>query len=339
MTWKAGSRATWRTVSSLSNAYRNRHRSPSAPARNMSEAPAALVGAIEAGGTKFLCAVARDVDTVLASERFATTTPLETLAQVLRFFDASQKRHGLIDAFGIASFGPLDLDPRSAGYGNILATPKAGWAGYDLTAQLRQRFAKPVFLDTDVNAAALAEWRQRDRDAIRSLVYVTVGTGIGGGAVLNGRTLKGLGHPEMGHIRVQRHAQDLQFPGVCAFHQDCLEGLANGPAIVARWGVPMSSLLADSNACSIIGSYLGQLAATITLMLSPHLIVFGGGVMSGAALLPYVRRSARQQLAGYLVHATLRGSLDDFITAPMLGERSGIAGAILLASSGLSAHA
>jgi fructokinase len=303
----------------------------------MPEAPAALIGAIEAGGTKFQCAVARDAGNLLASERFATTTPDETFAQVLEFFDSSQKRHGPIDAFGIASFGPLDIDPRSPGYGHILATPKPGWGGYDLNARLRERFARPIFIDTDVNAAALAEWQQRPQ--LRCVVYVTVGTGIGGGIVLDGHTLKGMGHAEMGHIRVQRHARDLEFAGVCPFHGDCLEGLSNGPAIVARWGKPMSALLDNELACDIIGSYLGQLAATVTLLLSPHLIVFGGGVMIGGALLPYIRRSTKQQLAGYLRHAALADTLEHFITAPALGERSGIAGAILLASMGLSAHA
>jgi fructokinase len=151
--------------------------------------------------------------------------------------------------------------------------------------------------------------------------------------VLAGRTVNGLWHPEMGHIRVQRHAQDLTFAGVCPFHRDCLEGLANGPAILARWGAPMSALLQHQNACSVIGSYLGQLAATVALLLSPERIVFGGGVMTGAALLPFIRDSARQQLGGYLQHALLQGSLEEFITSPALGDRSGLIGAILLAQS------
>jgi fructokinase len=305
----------------------------------MPEAPAALFGAIEAGGTKFQCAVAYGVNDVLATERFATTTPAETFARIIEFFESSQEKHGAISGFGMASFGPLDLEPRSPTYGRILSTPKSGWSGYDLKARLRERFGKPIYLDTDVNAAALAEWHQRASVDLRSLVYVTVGTGIGGGAVLSGKTLTGLSHPEMGHIRVLRHPHDLQFAGLCPFHGDCLEGLANGPAIIARWGAPMASLLSDRNACDIIGSYLGQLAATIALMLSPQLIVFGGGVMTGGALLPYIRRSTKDLLAGYLVHESLRGTLDGFITGPVLQERAGISGAILLACMGSSAHA
>jgi len=295
-----------------------------------------LLGAIEAGGTKFQCAVSRGVDDVVAAERFATTTPSQTFAQVMEFFEASQKRHGPLSAFGIASFGPVDLDSRSPTYGHILATPKPGWGNYDLRARLLERFAKPIFLDTDVNAAALAEWQQDAHSGTRSLAYVTVGTGIGGGAVFDGNTLHGLWHTEMGHIRVQRHPADLGFAGVCPFHRDCLEGLASGPAIVARWNKPMSALVRDQQACSIIGSYLGQMASTMALMLAPEKIVFGGGVMSAGALLPYIRQSTKEQLAGYLTHARLAGTLEDFITAPALEDRSGIRGAILLAALGMS---
>jgi fructokinase len=300
----------------------------------MPDRPAcALYGAIEAGGTKVDCALARGVDEVLAMQRFATTTPERTFAQVIAFFSSNQATHGRISAFGIASFGPLDLDARSAGYGCLQATPKPGWSHYDLRARLREAFAVPIHLDTDVNAAALAEWNHRASSALHSLVYVTVGTGIGAGAVLAGRTLTGRWHPEMGHIRVPRHPQDHAFPGVCPFHGDCLEGLANGPSIVARWGTQMSSLLNNPLAREIIASYLAQFAATLTLMLAPERIVFGGGVMAGGALLPDIRRAVSALLAGYVQHALLTGSLDEFIVAPALGERSGIQGAIVLAAS------
>jgi len=298
-----------------------------------------LYGAIETGGTKIQCALARGVDAVLVSERFATTSPSATFAQIVGFFEKHQARYGPVSAFGIASFGPVDLDPRSPTYGHILATPKAGWSDYDLRAELHERFGKPVFVDTDVNAAALAEWHCRPRERPRSLVYVTVGTGIGGGFVLEGRTLPGPWHCEMGHIPVQRHPLDPQFAGVCPFHGDCLEGLASGPAIVARWGAPMSALLQHPDACSIVGGYLGQLAASIVLMLSPERVVFGGGVMMNGTLLPFVRRSARDRLGGYVRHELLRGTLEHYIVSPALDDRAGICGAIVLASSGASAHA
>ena len=298
---------------------------------------ASLYGAIEAGGTKFYCAVARSVDEVLCAERFATTTPDQTFDRVIEFFDRNERTHGHFSAFGIASFGPLDLDTRSAGYGRILATPKPGWGQYDLRARLQRRFGQRILLDTDVNAAALAEWKQVADGGVRSLVYVTVGTGIGAGAIINGRSLNGPWHPEMGHIRVVRHAQDRGFEGVCPFHRDCLEGLANGPAIRARWGAEMQALLGRGEVREIIGYYLGQLAATLTLILAPERIVFGGGVMNAGELLTQIRHTTRQQLAGYLGHALLQGSLEQFIVSPVLGERSGIQGALLLATSAATA--
>ncbi|HWW19880.1 MAG TPA: ROK family protein [Steroidobacteraceae bacterium] len=292
-----------------------------------------LYGAIEAGGTKFCCALAGGVSDLRASERFATTTPDETFAKVIDFFSSCERTHGPISAFGIGCFGPLDLDVRSASYGRILTTPKPGWSHCDLRARLRERFAIPIGLDTDVNAAALAEWDHAASGGLRSLVYVTVGTGIGGGAVIAGRSLQGPWHPEMGHIRVVRHPEDTAFAGVCPFHGDCLEGLASGPAITARWGAEMKALLQDTRACRIIGSYLGQFAATIALMLAPDRIVFGGGVMNAGALLSQIRSSCRQQLAGYLSHPLLQQTLGQFIVGPALAERSGICGAILLATA------
>lgn len=301
---------------------------------------ASLYGAIEAGGTKFNCAVARSVEEVLCAERIATSTPDETFDRVIDFFERNERTHGSFRAFGIASFGPLDLDTRSAGYGRILATPKPGWGQYDLRARLDRRFGQPILLDTDVNAAALAEWNQVADRGLRSLVYVTVGTGIGAGAVIDGRTLKGPWHPEMGHIRVLRHREDRSFEGVCPFHRDCLEGLANGPAIRARWGADMQALLGQGQVREIIGYYLGQLAATVTLILAPERIVFGGGVMNAGELLTEIRHTTRQQLAGYLTHALLQGSLEQFIVSPALGERSGIQGALLLAmAAGKASHA
>lgn len=303
----------------------------------MSEHAAPLYGAIEAGGTKFECALARDADRIVARARIATTEPRATVDAVLRFF-AGHEVLGPIASFGIASFGPLDLDPSSPTFGRILATPKSAWRGVDMIAALRPRFSQPVAIDTDVNAAALAESQQPSNQALQSLVYVTVGTGIGGGAAIRGESRLGLWHPEMGHIAVRRHAHDQSFAGVCPFHQDCLEGLASGPAVLARWGRPMSELLTNDLACDIIGSYLAQLAASLVLLLAPERIVFGGGVMCGGALLPSIRRSLTAQLAGYIVHPRLTGGLSEFIVPPALGEGAGITGAILLAMKA-STHA
>jgi predicted NBD/HSP70 family sugar kinase len=296
----------------------------------MSEHAAPLYGAIEAGGTKFECALANGAHHVVARTRIATSDPRTTIDAVLRFFDEHEAL-GPIASFGIASFGPLDLDPHSPTFGRMLSTPKSGWGGVDMIAALRPRYMQPVVIDTDVNAAALAESQQPSNRALQSLVYVTVGTGVGGGAVIDGESRLGAWHPEMGHIAVRRHAQDQSFAGVCPFHQDCLEGLASGPAVLARWGRPMSELLTDELACDIIGSYLAQLAASLVLLLAPERIVFGGGVMCCGALLPFIRLNLRAQLAGYIVHPRLDGGLSEFIVSPALGEGAGITGAILLA--------
>ncbi len=290
------------------------------------------MGAVEAGGTKFECALARGTDEILASRRIATTSPTDTLGEVLQFFAQAQRAHGEAVSFGIGAFGPVDLDPSSADFGRLLCTPKRGWAGVDLRAPLLERFGKPVHIDTDVNAAALAEARCGSARPLSSLAYVTVGTGIGGGVVIEGRPLHGVLHPEMGHIAVRRDPRDAGFAGICPFHGDCLEGLASGPAIEARWGARLDALGPPHPALEIIGGYLGELAAGIALMLSCPRVVFGGGVMTGGALLPHVRRAASRRLNDYLPREPLRGDLRDFIVAPGLGERSGLVGAILLAA-------
>lgn len=292
----------------------------------------ALYGAIEAGGTKFVCAAAYEPTDIAPQMRtvIPTTTPTETLAAVVAFFEQVRANAGAFSAFGVGAFGPVDIAPRSATWGSILSTPKPGWAGTSLVAPL-ERFGCPVALDTDVNAAALAEARLgAGRDA-NSLTYVTVGTGIGGGVIDQGRSIRGMLHPEMGHIRVRRDPRDVQFRGVCPFHGDCLEGLASGPAIVARWGAPMSALPAGHPGPDIIGGYLGQLAATVALVCASERIVFGGGVMSGADLLPRIRAVAAEQLGGYLPIEARAGGFERLIVAPALAGEAGITGALLLA--------
>jgi fructokinase len=289
-----------------------------------------VFGAVEAGGTKFVCELAAADGTPLAATRIPTTSPGETLGKVLDFFSAQTAQHGRLRAIGVAAFGPLDLHPGSPTYGHILATPKALWSHTDLRAPFLQRFACPVAIDTDVNAAALAEAMQGAGRGCDTVVYVTVGTGIGGGACIGLRPLHGATHPEMGHIRVMRHPLDQDFHGTCPFHGDCLEGLASGPAIRARHGMALDELHDVEKAIAVTGFYLGQLAISAILLLSPQRIIFGGGVMQHAALLPELRRVAAQLLNGY---AGLGGldALNALIVAPGLGERSGIVGARLLA--------
>ncbi len=291
-----------------------------------------LYGAIEAGGTKFICAVADAQGHTFASTRIATTSPQETLAACVDFFNSQQNDESVYAGIGIAAFGPLDLHRGSSTYGHILATPKPQWSHTDLVAPFGV-FGCPVNIDTDVNAAALAEALHGAGRGCDVVVYITVGTGIGGGVSIKGQTLHGAMHPEMGHIGVRRHPQDRDFAGTCPFHGDCLEGLACGPAIVARYGVSLDELPDKHAAFEVVSHYLGQLAATVILLLSPERLIFGGGVMSNPRMLDYVRCKAAQQLNGYVVgvDGALLPALDAVIVSPGLGLQSGIAGALALA--------
>lgn len=296
----------------------------------MSKKP--LYGAIEAGGTKIVCAGGCGPAEIPDGGRavIPTSGPGPTLAAVVEFFERFTREHGALAGIGIASFGPVDIDTRSPTWGRILATPKPGWSDVSVVAPL-ERFGCPITVDTDVNAAALAEAKLGAGVGVDSLTYVTVGTGIGGGMVVGDRTIKGLLHPEMGHIRVMRDPRDGNFAGICPFHGDCLEGLASGPAVSARWHTRAEDFPESHPAREILGGYLGQLAATIALMLSCERIVFGGGVVSGGRLLPYIRRSASRWLGGYLPVEARAGGFDRYITAPALGDFAGTAGAFLLA--------
>jgi fructokinase len=287
-----------------------------------------LFGCIEAGGTKFVCAVARGDGEVLDQVRIPTTDPAETLGRVIAWFGV---RVGRCSAFGIASFGPADIDPHSATWGSILRTPKAGWSGTPIAGPIAAAFGVPIGFDTDVNAAALAEahWTP---SAAAGLAYVTVGTGIGGGLAVQGVAHHGARHPEMGHILPPRHPLDTDFGGVCPFHGACLEGLASGPAILARWGRPLSELPTDHPAHEIVGWYLGHLAATLLAMVSPVRIVFGGGVLATAGLIERIRAHAAAIAGDYLIDGS---AIEDLITPPVLGDRSGMLGAMLLARSAL----
>jgi len=213
-----------------------------------------LYGCVEAGGTKFVLGIARGPNELIATERIPTTTPDETLGRMRTWFAAHD-----IAAFGIASFGPVVLDHADPRWGRIVDTPKPGWNGANIAGALAD-FGVPIGFDTDVNGAAIAEARWGAGQGADSLVYITVGTGIGGGGVVGGRPIHGARHPEMGHVRVSRHPDDLVFPGICPFHGDCAEGLANGPAIIARWGASLSELPGDHPAHAIVAYYLAQMA-------------------------------------------------------------------------------
>lgn len=287
------------------------------------------LGAIEGGGTRFVCALADSGHRVVERTVVTTRDPAATLGDCLGFFRDAAARRGPLGALGIACFGPLGLRPGTADHGRILATPKPGWSGVDVTGAFREAFRIPVVLQTDVGAAALGEWRLGAGRGKPSLSYVTVGTGIGGATVPAGAPA--LLHAEMGHLPVRRDPHDA-FAGTCPFHGDCLEGLAAGPAVRARWGRDLAELPADHEGRALVAGYVAQLAAAIALIQSPECLVIGGGVTRGGDLLPEIRRATHRLLGDYLPPLRDAAKLDEWILAPGLGQDSAIAGALLMAA-------
>lgn len=293
-----------------------------------------LFAAIETGGTKCLVSVGRDPNTA-TRHRIETTYPDET-ANAIELIILDEIGRDTVDAIGIASFGPLNVDVESSDYGRIGPTPKPLWEGFNLRSHLQRRFDCPVMSESDVNGAALAEaaW-QLDRP-INHVAYVTVGTGIGVGVVQNHTIANGLSHPEIGHIRVKKHATDHTFPGVCPFHGDCLEGLASGPAIHSRWGASLSDLGTEHPALALEAFYLGQLAVNLILHHRPEVIIVGGGVSQTPMLLERMRTECLALLGDYLPELACADSMAKLITPPRLGEDSGILGAFMLAQRAFS---
>jgi fructokinase len=290
-----------------------------------------LFGAVEAGGTKFIVAVGNDRGEILAQERFPTADPTSTLAATQAFLRQQSLALGPLAAIGVASFGPVELDKTSARHGFIGKTPKLGWSGTDIAGSLAREFSCPIGFDTDVNAAALAEHRWGAARDVKTFVYLTIGTGIGGGVVVDGSPIHGLMHPEIGHIYPRRHPLDLGFVGVCPFHGDCLEGVASGPAIVARTGTSLGQLDESHPQWEIEADYLGQLCAQLVATVSPQRIIMGGGVMSQARLLPLIRPRLRHWLGGYIDRREILDCADRYVVAPDLGDRAGVLGALVLA--------
>jgi fructokinase len=290
-----------------------------------------IYGGIEAGGTKWVCAIGSGPDNVIAEARFPTTTPTETLARAIAFFRDHQ-HVGPLAAIGVGAFGPVDLNPRSLTYGFITSTPKQGWANTDVVGVLHQALSVRVNIDTDVNAAALGEYRWGAAQGCECAVYLTIGTGIGGGALIHGWLLHGLVHPEMGHMRLPHDRQRDPFPGTCPYHGDCLEGLASGPALAKRWGQPAETLGADHVAWVLQAHYLALALINLVCTFSPERIIVGGGVMDQPQLFPLVRAEVQQILNGYVQAPEILDQIDRYIVPPALGNRAGILGGIALAA-------
>ena len=295
-----------------------------------------LFGAIEAGGTKFVCAVGTGPEDLRAEVRIPTTTPEETIARVNDFFRQQIKQEGALDAIGIGAFGPVDIHLGSPTFGWFLNTPKPGWQMVDLVGAIKSELNVPVGFDTDVNAAALGEYRWGNARGLETFLYLTIGTGIGGGGMVNGKLIHGLLHPEMGHILIPHDLSADPFPGCCPFHQDCLEGLASGLAIEKRWGQKASSLRADHPAWALETHYLTVALVNFMLTFSPERIIIGGGVMEQKQLFPLIRSQVRQEISSYLQISKIMNEIEDYITPPKLRGKSGIMGAFALAQQSLS---
>jgi fructokinase len=293
--------------------------------------PEALYGAIEAGGTKFACALVDGSCKMIEEQRIPTTDAASTLRAACEFLRDASARWRPLSAIGVASFGPVSLRRNSSSYGCIGRTPKPGWSGTDFVGALAREFSCPIGFDTDVNAAALAEHRWGAARDVEAMAYVTIGTGIGGGVLSRGAPIHGLMHPEIGHVRPRRHPLDRNFAGVCPFHGDCLEGLASGPAIVARSGRELSQIDPAHPQWEIEADYLGQLCAQLVLMVSPQRIVLGGGVMNQRQLLAPIRRRLLHWLGGYVDRPEILDALDEYVVPPELHPQSGVLGAALLA--------
>ena len=283
-------------------------------------------GALETGGTKMVLAVLDEQGNFLERAKLPTKTPQETMAEMIAFF-----REHPVSALGIGSFGPLDLNPSSPTFGSITATPKLSWRNFPIVPEFTKALQIPVAMDTDVNAAALAESVLGAAKGLESCLYVTVGTGIGGSLIVNGKPVHGLLHPEIGHIRVSPLPGDPLPKGICPYHGCCLEGMAAGPAMKEKWGLSARELPESHPAWELESDYLSQLCAIAILSFSPEKIILGGGVMQQKFLFPRIREKTLKALGGYIVHPAVEEGLENYIVEPGLGTNSGILGAWLLA--------
>jgi fructokinase len=290
-----------------------------------------IFGGIEGGGTKFVCAVGSGPDNILAEVRFPTTTPQETLTQVIDFFKQQEINFGRLSSIGFACFGPLDPKLDSPTYGQILPTTKPNWTGADVVGMLRSAFEIPICFDTDVNGAALGESKWGNARGLDTFIYLTIGTGIGGGAYVEGKLLHGLIHPEMGHIPVPHDRSRDPFQGACPFHGDCFEGLACGVAIEKRWGQRGDTLPADHPAWDLEAEYVANALASYSYTLSPQRIIIGGGVGQLPHLLSRVRQRTQDLINGYIQSSFILENIESYIVPPGLGNRAGVLGALALA--------
>lgn len=290
-----------------------------------------LYGGIEAGGTKFVCAVGTGPDHIVAETSFATSRDsAETIGRAIDFLREHSRERPLAGV-GIASFGPVDPDPRSPHYGYITTTPKPGWAHTNFLGPVQEALQVPVAFDTDVNGAALGEYRWGAAQGLDTFVYLTIGTGLGGGGMVEGQLMHGLMHPEMGHLMIPHDWEEDPYEGYCPYHGDCWEGLAAGPALEGRWKVKGNELPPDHRAWELEAKYLALGVVNLIMVLCPQRIIMGGGVMQQSHLFPRVREKVQKLLNGYLQRDAITKEIDQYIVPPALGGKSGVLGAIALA--------
>lgn len=283
-------------------------------------------GTLEAGGTKMVLSVGNEQNELLEQAVIPTETPEKTIPAMISWF-----RERNIVSLGIGTFGPVDLNPASSTYGWITKTPKPGWSDTPLLPPMRDALGVTAQIDTDVNAAALAEWQLGAAKGLNSCMYVTVGTGIGAGLVIEGKLVHGLVHPELGHMFLRQEPNDRTPAGFCPYHRGCLEGLASGPAMEKRWGIKAQDLPPDHEAWDLEAAYLAKMCVNAVCAFSPERIILGGGVMQQKHLLPRIRRKTLELLNGYIQAKEILDNIDGYIVEPGLGTKSGAAGALLLA--------
>ena len=290
----------------------------------------AIIAAVEAGGRKFICGLGTEDGKIIDKISIPTTTPEDTMKKVIAYFKDKK-----FDVMGVGSFGPIDPVKESGTYGYITKTPKPYWSDYNIVGELKKHFNVPMEFDTDVNGAALAESWWGAGNGLKNVIYITVGTGIGAGAVVDGKMLQGLTHPEMGHISIKRHRND-SYEGKCPFHKDCLEGMAAGPAIEARWGKKGFELSNNMEVWEMEAYYLAQGLVNYILILSPQKIIMGGGVMKQKQLFPLIRKNVQEFLNGYVHKKEILDDIDNYIVYPGLGDEAGFIGSLALGKIALS---
>ncbi len=281
------------------------------------------IAGIEAGGTKFVCAIANEQGEILEKGVFKTTVPEETMKEVIEFFKDKE-----FEAMGVGSFGPIDPNINSETYGYITTTPKKGWNNYNMIGELKKHFDVPMSFDTDVNCGALGEMKYGVAKDVQNCVYITIGTGIGGGIVVDGKTVNGMLHPEIGHMIVRRHEDDI-YEGNCIYHKDCLEGLAAGPAIEKRCGTKAQNLDKNDPVWNIEAYYIAQCITNLIMTVSPEKVILGGGVSKQEQIIPLVRKHVKNIVNGYIDTKELK-DIDNFIVGTSLNDMAGLKGTFAL---------